>query len=195
MNDEETVALIAGGHTFGKAHGAGDPSLVGPEPEGCPVHASGLGWKNEFGKGKAEDTITSGLEGAWTPTPTKWDNSYWDTLFGFEWELTQSPAGAKQWQPKDPALGDRSRTRTARASRTAPMMATTDLALHHRPGVPPDLRALPRQPRAVRGRLRQAWFKLLHRDMGPLSRYVGPWVPEPQLWQDPVPAGRPRAGR
>jgi catalase-peroxidase len=187
MNSEETVALIAGGHTFGKAHGAGDPSLVGPEPEGCPVHSGGIGWRNEFGKGKAEDTITSGLEGAWTPTPTQWDNSYWDTLFAWEWELTESPAGAKQWQPTDPAsatVPDAHRPGVTHR----PMMATTDLALVQ----DPEFRAISERfrddPQLFADTYAKAWFKLLHRDMGPLSRYVGPWVPqEPQLWQDPVP--------
>ncbi|MFN2522087.1 MAG: peroxidase family protein, partial [Mycobacteriales bacterium] len=132
MNSEETVALVAGGHTFGKAHGAGDPSLVGPEPEGCPVHSGGIGWRNEFGKGKAEDTITSGLEGAWTPTPTQWDNSYWDTLLGWEWELTESPAGAKQWRPTDPAsetVPDAHRPDV----KHRPMMSTADMALREDP--------------------------------------------------------------
>ena len=129
MNSEETVALVAGGHTFGKAHGAGDPSLVGPEPEGCPVHAGGIGWRNEFGKGKAEDTITSGLEGAWTPTPTQWDNSYWDTLLGWEWELTESPAGAKQWQPTDPAAPEPVPDAHLEGIKHRPMMSTADMAL------------------------------------------------------------------
>jgi len=186
MNSEETVALIAGGHTFGKTHGGGDPSLVGPEPEGCPVHSGGIGWKSEFGKGKAEDTITSGLEGAWTPTPTKWDNSYWDTLFAWDWELTESPAGAKQWQPTDPAsatVPDAHRDGVFHR----PMMATTDLALIKEP----EFRAISERfrdhPEEFSAAYAKAWFKLLHRDMGPVSRYLGPDVPEPQLWQDPVP--------
>ena len=187
MNSEETVALIAGGHTFGKTHGGGDPSLVGPEPEGCPVHGNGLGWKSEFGTGKAEDTITSGLEGAWTPTPTQWDNSYWDTLFAWEWELTESPAGAKQWRPTDPAsatVPDAHREGVFHR----PMMATTDLALI----TDPELRAISERfrdnPDEFAAAYAKAWFKLLHRDMGPVSRYLGPWVPqEVQLWQDPVP--------
>ena len=187
MNSEETVALIAGGHTFGKTHGAGDPSLVGPEPEGCPVHSGGIGWKNEFGKGKAEDTITSGLEGAWTQTPTQWDNSYWDTLFAWDWELTESPAGAKQWQPTDPAsatVPDAHREGVFHR----PMMATTDLALIK----DPEFRAISERfrdhPEEFSAAYAKAWFKLLHRDMGPVSRYLGPWVPqEVQLWQDPVP--------
>ncbi len=188
MNTEETVALIAGGHTFGKTHGGGNPDLVGPEPEGCPVHSGGLGWKSEFGKGKAEDTITSGLEGAWTPTPTQWDNSYWDTLFAWEWELTESPAGAKQWQPTDPAsatVPDAHREGVFHR----PMMATTDLALI----MDPEFRAVSERfrdnPDEFSAAYAKAWFKLLHRDMGPVSRYLGPWVPqEVQLWQDPVPA-------
>jgi catalase-peroxidase len=188
MNSEETVALIAGGHTFGKTHGAGDPSLVGPEPEGCPVHARGLGWKNEFGKGKAEDTITSGLEGAWTPTPTQWDNSFWDTLLGWEWELIESPAGAKQWQPTDPAsatVPDAHRPGVMHR----PMMSTADMALAR----DPEFRAIAERfrdnPEEFSAAYAKAWFKLLHRDLGPLSRYVGPWVPaEVQTWQDPVPA-------
>jgi catalase-peroxidase len=187
MSDEETVALIAGGHTFGKTHGAGDPSLVGPEPEGCPVHSNGLGWRSEFGKGKAEDTITSGLEGAWTPTPTKWDNSYWDTLFRWEWELTESPAGAKQWQPTDPAsatVPDAHRPGVTHR----PMMATTDLALIKDPEFRKISERFRDDPGLFADTYAKAWFKLLHRDMGPLSRYLGPWVPqEPQLWQDPVP--------
>ncbi len=188
MNSEETVALIAGGHTFGKTHGGGNPDLVGPEPEGCPVHGNGLGWKSEFGKGKAEDTITSGLEGAWTPTPTRWDNSYWDTLFAWEWELTESPAGAKQWQPTDPASATVPDAHLEGVTHR-PMMATTDLALIK----DPEFRAISERfrdnPDEFAAAYAKAWFKLLHRDMGPVSRYVGPWVPqEVQLWQDPVPA-------
>jgi catalase-peroxidase len=188
MNDEETVALIAGGHTFGKTHGAGDPDLVGPEPEGCPVHAMGLGWKNELGSGKGPDTITSGLEGAWNPTPTTWDNAFWDTLFGYEWELTHSPAGAKQWKPK----GDAGAGTVPDAHREGvthqPMMATTDLALVTDPAYRAISERFRDNPQEFRLAFAKAWFKLLHRDMGPLSRYRGPFVPEPQLWQDPVPA-------
>ncbi len=187
MNDAETVALIAGGHTFGKTHGAGDPSLVGPEPEGCPVHSNGLGWKNELGTGKAEYTITSGLEGAWTPTPTQWDNTYFETLFGWEWELTESPAGAKQWQPTDPAseiVPDAHRP----GIQHRPMMATTDLALITDPEYRKISERFRDNPEEFAETYRRAWFKLLHRDMGPVSRYLGPWVPqEQQLWQDPVP--------
>ena len=187
MNDEETVALIAGGHTFGKTHGAGDPSLVGPEPEGCPVHSNGLGWKSQFGSGKAEHAITSGLEGAWTPTPTTWDDSYFRTLFGWEWELTQSPAGAKQWQPTDPAseiVPDAHRP----GVKHRPMMATSDIALITDPLYEQISQRFKDDPQLFADTYARAWFKLLHRDMGPLSRYVGPWVPEAQLWQDPVPA-------
>jgi len=187
MNDEETVALIAGGHTFGKTHGAGDPSLVGPEPEGCPVHSNGLGWKSQFGSGKAEHAITSGLEGAWTPTPTTWDDSYFRTLFGWDWELTQSPAGAKQWQPTDPAseiVPDAHRP----GVKHRPMMATSDIALITDPLYEQISQRFKDDPQLFADTYARAWFKLLHRDMGPLSRYVGPWVPEAQLWQDPVPA-------
>jgi catalase-peroxidase len=187
MNDEETVALIAGGHTFGKTHGAGDPSLVGPEPEGCPVQHQGLGWKNEFGTGKGKDTITSGLEGAWTPTPIEWDNSYFQTLFGWEWELTESPAGAKQWKPRDPAAGELVPDAHGPSVRHAPMMATTDLALIADPAYREISRRFYENPDQFAEAFAKAWYKLLHRDMGPVSRYLGPWVPEPQLWQDPVP--------
>jgi catalase-peroxidase len=187
MNDEETVALIAGGHTFGKTHGAGNPDLVGPEPEGAPLEAQGLGWKSEFGTGKGKDTITSGLEGAWTPTPIQWDSSFFDTLFGYEWELTQSPAGAKQWKPKGDAGADTVPDAHDPNVRHAPMMATTDLALI----TDPEYRRISERFRDDPGELAdafaKAWYKLLHRDMGPVSRYLGPWVPEPQLWQDPVP--------
>jgi catalase-peroxidase len=188
MNDEETVALIAGGHTFGKCHGAGDPSLVGPEPEGCPVDHQGLGWRSTFGSGKGKDTITSGLEGAWTPTPTTWDNSYFETLFGYEWELTESPAGAKQWKPKDGAGADAVPDAHDPSLRRAPMMLTTDLALRLDPVYEPISRRFLENPDQLAQAFAKAWYKLLHRDMGPVTRYLGPWVPEPQLWQDPVPA-------
>jgi catalase-peroxidase len=188
MNDEETVALIVGGHTFGKCHGAGDPELVGPEPEGCPVEHHGLGWKSSFGSGKGKDTITSGLEGAWTPTPTAWDNSYLETLFGYEWELTKSPAGAQQWTPKDGAAADAVPDAHDPSVRHAPMMLTSDLALRMDPVYEPITRRFLENPDQLADAFARAWYKLLHRDMGPLSRYLGPWVAEPQLWQDPVPA-------
>jgi catalase-peroxidase len=187
MNDEETVALIVGGHTFGKCHGAGDPDLVGPEPEGCPVEHHGLGWKSSFGTGKGKDTITSGLEGAWTPTPTTWDNSYLETLFGYEWELTRSPAGAQQWKPKDGAAADAVPDAHDPSVRHAPMMLTSDLALRMDPVYEPIARRFLANPDQLADAFAKAWYKLLHRDMGPLSRYLGPWVAEPQLWQDPVP--------
>jgi catalase-peroxidase len=187
MNDEETVALIAGGHTFGKTHGAGDPSLVGSEPEGCPVHAQGLGWQSSYGSGMGKDTITSGLEGAWTPTPITWDNSFYETLFGYEWELTESPAGAKQWRPKDGAGADTVPDAHDPTVRHAPMMATTDLALIVDPVYERISRRFHENPDELADAFAKAWYKLLHRDMGPVSRYLGPWVPEPQLWQDPVP--------
>ena len=189
MNDEETVALIAGGHTFGKTHGAGDPDLVGPEPEGAPIEQLGLGWKNAFGSGKGVDTTTSGLEGAWTSTPITWDSSYFDVLFGYEWELTESPAGAKQWTPTNPeAQGtvpdahDPSRTH-------APMMSTADLALRMDPVYEPISRRFHEHPEQLADAFARAWFKLCHRDMGPVARYLGPEVPAEELiWQDPVPA-------
>ena len=188
MNDEETVALIAGGHTFGKTHGAGDPNLVGPEPEGCPVHHMGLGWKSSFGTGKGPDTITSGLEGAWTPTPIQWDNSFFETLFAYEWELTESPAGAKQWKPKGDAGKDTVPDAHRPGVRHQPMMATTDLALIADPEYRKISERFRDNPDDLADAFARAWYKLLHRDMGPLSRYLGPSVPEPQLWQDPVPA-------
>jgi catalase-peroxidase len=188
MNDEETVALIAGGHTFGKTHGAGDPSLVGPEPEGCPVEAMGLGWKNAYGTGKGNDTITSGLEGAWTATPTTWDNSFFETLFAEEWELTESPAGAKQWKPKGGAAADAVPDPHDPSLRHAPTMLTSDLALRTDPVYEQISRRFLENPDEFRLAFAKAWYKLLHRDMGPVERYLGPWVPEPQLWQDPVPA-------
>ena len=189
MNDEETVALVAGGHTFGKAHGAGDTALVGPEPEGAPMEQMGLGWKNSFGTGKGVHTITSGIEGAWTPTPTTWDNSYFDTLFGYEWELTESPAGAKQWTPSNPeAQGtvpdahDPSRTH-------APMMTTADMALRMDPVYEAISRRFHQNPSEFADAFARAWFKLCHRDMGPIVRYLGPEVPNEELiWQDPVPS-------
>ncbi len=187
MNDEETVALIAGGHTFGKTHGAGDPSLVGLEPEGCPVQHQGLGWKSEFGTGKGKDTITAGLEGAWTPTPIQWDNSYFETLFGWEWELTESPAGAKQWKPQDPAAAELVPDAHQVSVRHAPMMATTDLALIADPVYKKISQRFYENPDQFADAYARAWYKLLHRDMGPISRYLGPWIPEPQLWQDPAP--------
>jgi len=188
MNDEETVALIAGGHTFGKTHGAGDASLVGPEPEACPVHHMGLGWKSEFGSGKGKDTITSGLEGAWTPTPVQWDNSFFETLFRFEWELTESPAGAKTWKPKDPAAADLVPDAHDPSVRHFPMMATTDLALVADPVYKEISQRFRDNPDQFAEAFAKAWYKLLHRDMGPVTRYLGPWVPEAQPWQDPVPA-------
>ena len=188
MNDEETVALIAGGHTFGKTHGAAAAAYVGPEPEGADLESQGLGWKNTFGSGKGKDTITSGLEGAWTPTPITWDNSFFETLFGYEWELAESPAGAKQWKPKDGAGSDAVPDAHDPSVRHAPMMATTDLALRMDPIYEPISRRFREHPEQLAEAFAKAWYKLLHRDMGPVSRYLGPWVPEAQLWQDPVPA-------
>jgi catalase-peroxidase len=187
MDDEETVALIAGGHTFGKTHGAGNPDLIGPEPEGCPIHAMGLGWPNAHGTGKGRDTITSGLEGAWTPTPITWDNSFFETLFGFEWELTESPAGAKQWKPVGDAGADLVPDAHDPDVRHAPMMATTDIALRVDPIYERISRRFLENFDEFADAFAKAWYKLLHRDMGPVSRYLGPWVPQPQLWQDPVP--------
>ncbi|WP_245160858.1 catalase/peroxidase HPI [Blastococcus sp. CT_GayMR16] len=188
MNDEETVALIAGGHTFGKTHGAaGAEEYVGPEPEGAPLEEQGLGWKNRYGTGKGRDAITSGLEVTWTSTPTRWGNGFFQNLFQFEWELTESPAGAKQWEPKggagantvpDPETGELNRP---------PRMLTTDLALRVDPIYEEISRRFLEHPDQFADAFARAWYKLLHRDMGPLSRYLGPWVPEPQLWQDPVP--------
>ena len=188
MNDEETVALIAGGHTFGKTHGAGNPDHVGPEPEGASIEEQGLGWKNSFGTGKGVHTITSGLEGAWTPTPTQWDNSYWDTLFGNEWELTKSPAGAQQWTPKDGAASDSVPDAHDPTKRHAPMMATTDLALIMDPLYAPISKKFHKNPAEFADAFARAWFKLTHRDMGPINRYLGKEVPSENLiWQDPVP--------
>ena len=188
MNDEETVALIAGGHTFGKAHGAGDAKLVGPEPEGCPIHNMGIGWRSKYGTGKGKDTITSGLEGAWTPTPIKWDNSFFETLFGHEWELTTSPAGFKQWRPKGGAGANTVPDAHDPSKKHAPQMLTTDLALRMDPAYEKISRRFHANPDQLADAFARAWYKLLHRDMGPLSRYLGPWVAPPQPWQDPLPA-------
>jgi len=189
MNDEETVALVAGGHTFGKAHGAGDPALVGPEPEGAPIEQMGLGWKNSFGTGKGVDTTTSGIEGAWTPTPTTWDNSYFDMLFGYEWELTESPAGAKQWVASNPEAQDIVPDAHDPSRRHAPMMTTADMALRMDPIYEPISRRFHENPAEFADAFARAWFKLTHRDMGPIARYLGPEVPSEELiWQDPVPA-------
>ncbi len=189
MNDEETVALVAGGHTFGKAHGAGDPNLVGPEPEGAPIEQMGKGWKNSFGTGKGVHTTTSGIEGAWTPTPTTWDNSYFDTLFGWDWELTESPAGAKQWKASNPEAQDIVPDAHDPSRRHAPMMTTADMALRMDPIYEPISRRFHENPDEFADAYARAWFKLLHRDMGPVSRYLGPEVPsEVLIWQDPVPA-------
>ena len=188
MNDEETVALIAGGHTFGKAHGAGDTAMVGAEPEGSAIEEQGFGWKNSFGSGKGVDTITSGLEGAWTPTPITWDNSYFDTLFGYEWELTKSPAGANQWRPKGGAAADAVPDAHDGSRRHAPMMATTDIALREEPAYAKISKHFHENPDAFADAFARAWFKLTHRDMGPIARYLGPEVPKEELiWQDPVP--------
>ena len=188
MDDEETVALVAGGHTFGKCHGAGDAALVGAEPEGASLEEQGLGWKSSFGSGKGVDTITSGLEGAWTPTPIAWDNSYFDTLFGYEWELTKSPAGAWQWTPRDEAAKDTVPDAHDPARRHAPMMSTADMALRMDPIYEPISRRFHQDPEAFADAFARAWFKLTHRDMGPRSRYLGAEVPsEDLIWQDPVP--------
>lgn len=188
MNDEETVALIAGGHTFGKTHGAGDASLVGAEPEGATIEQQGLGWKNAFGTGKGSDTITSGLEGAWTPNPIKWDTGYFDTLFGHEWELIKSPAGAWQWTPKDGASANAVPDAHDSSRRHPPMMATTDISMREDPIYEPISRHFHENPDELADAFARAWFKLTHRDMGPRARYLGALVPEEELiWQDPLP--------
>ena len=189
MNDEETIALIAGGHTFGKAHGAADPSkYVGPEPEGASVEEQGLGWKNSYRSGKGVDTITSGLEGAWTTNPAKWDNNYFDNLFNYEWELTKSPAGAWQWTPKNGAGKDTVPDAHDPKVKHAPMMFTTDLALRMDPVYGPISKRFHENPQQFAEAFAKAWYKLTHRDMGPITRCLGSLVPEAQLWQDPVPA-------
>jgi catalase-peroxidase len=188
MDDEETVALIAGGHTFGKAHGAGDPGLVGREPEGADVAEQGLGWKNRLGQGHGPHTTTSGIEGAWTATPTQWDHSYLETLFRYEWELTRSPAGAQQWRPTDPAAAATVPDAHDPARRHAPMMTTADLALRADPAYERIARRFLAHPAQLADAFARAWLKLTHRDMGPRSRYVGKLVPtEVFIWQDPVP--------
>jgi catalase-peroxidase len=186
MNDEETLALIAGGHTFGKTHGAASADYVGPEPEAAPLEEQGLGWRNTHGSGKGADAITSGLEVTWTDTPTRWSNRFFEILFGYEWELTKSPAGAWQWVAKDseaivPGPQDANDKRR-------PTMLTTDLALRFDPAYEKIARRFLEHPEEFATAFAKAWYKLLHRDMGPVSRYLGPWVPEPQIWQDPVPA-------
>ncbi len=187
MNDEETAALIIGGHTFGKTHGAVDPDNVGPEPEAAPIESQGLGWKVAVNGGNGSSTITSGLEGAWTKEPAKWDNGFLENLFEYEWELTESPAGAKQWTPKDAEAQDTVPDAHDPGKRHAPMMLTTDLALRMDPVYEPIARRFYENPDELADAFAKAWYKLLHRDMGPITRYRGPWVAEPQLWQDPVP--------
>ncbi|MCG8379530.1 MAG: catalase/peroxidase HPI, partial [Proteobacteria bacterium] len=188
MNDEETVALTAGGHTFGKAHGAGDASHVGPDPEGASIEEQGFGWTSSFGSGKGGDTITSGIEGAWTSTPIAWDNSYFDTLFGYEWELTTSPAGAHQWIPKDGAGVDDVPDAHDSSKRHAPIMTTADMAMRMDPVYEPISRRFHENPEEFADAFARAWFKLTHRDMGPRVRYLGPEVPKEELiWQDPLP--------
>jgi catalase-peroxidase len=188
MNDEETLALIVGGHTFGKTHGAVDPSNIGPEPEAAPLEEQGLGWKNSSGNGNGSHTLTSGLEGAWTKQPTQWDNGFLENLFEYDWELTTSPAGAKQWTPKDPEAQGTVPDAHDPSTRHAPMMLTTDLALKVDPIYGPIAKRFYEHPDELADAFAKAWYKLLHRDMGPIARYLGPWVPAPQLWQDPVPA-------
>ncbi|WP_207841993.1 catalase/peroxidase HPI [Williamsia soli] len=187
MNDEETAALIIGGHSFGKTHGAGTADTIGPEPEGAPIEQQGLGWKSEFGKGKAEDTVTSGLEVVWTSTPTQWGNGFLENLYGYEWELTKSPAGAWQYIAKDGAGAGTIPDPFGGPGR-APTMLVTDVALREDPVYAEITRRWLDHPEELAEAFAKAWYKLLHRDMGPITRYLGPWIPEPQLWQDPVPS-------
>ena len=191
MNDEETVALTAGGHTFGKAHGASDPDkYVGAEPEGAPIEQMGFGWKNSFGSGVGRDTITSGIEGAWTANPTKWDNGYFDLLFGYEWELVKSPAGAFQWHPINPKQEDLAPDAQDGSIKVTTMMTTADMAMREDPAYRVISKRFHENPDQFQDAFARAWFKLLHRDMGPKTRYIGPEIPEEELiWQDPVPAG------
>ena len=188
MNDEETVALIVGGHTFGKTHGAVGPEFIGPEPEAAPIEQQGLGWENSANGGNGAHTLTSGLEGAWTNQPTRWDNGFLENLFAYDWELTESPAGAKQWTPTNPEAQNTVPDAHDPSKRHAPMMLTTDLALKLDPVYAPICKRFHEHPDVLADAFAKAWYKLLHRDMGPVSRYLGPWVAEPQLWQDPVPA-------
>ena len=188
MNDEETAALIVGGHTVGKAHGAAPADNLGPEPEGAPLEDQGLGWKNRYGTGKGADTITSGLEGAWTSNPTRWDNGYLENLYGYDWDLTKSPAGAWQWVPTNPEAQGTTPDAHDPSKRRTPIMFTTDLAMKLDPIYGRITRHWLDHPEELADAFAKAWYKLLHRDMGPLSRYLGPWIGEPQLWQDPVPA-------
>ncbi|MBN2231451.1 MAG: catalase-peroxidase, partial [Deltaproteobacteria bacterium] len=189
MNDEETVALIAGGHAFGKTHGAGDPALVGPEPEAAPIEQQGLGWKSRFGTGKGNDTITGGPEVIWTNTPTKWSNNFFRILFSFEWELTKSPAGAYQWKPKGDAGAGTVPDPHDPSKRRSPGMLTTDLALRFDPIYEKISRRFYEHPEELADAFARAWFKLTHRDMGPRTRYLGPEIPgEELIWQDPIPA-------
>ncbi|WP_318206304.1 MULTISPECIES: catalase/peroxidase HPI [unclassified Streptomyces] len=187
MNDEETAALIIGGHTFGKCHGAVDPTCIGPEPEAAPIEQQAIGWRNTCGSGKGGDALTSGLEGAWTTAPTKWDNGFLANLFGYDWELTTSPAGAQQWTPTDPSAQGTVPDAHDPSKRHAPIMLTTDLSLKLDPVYGPIAKRFHENPDQLADAFARAWYKLLHRDMGPVSRYLGPWIPEPQLWQDPVP--------
>ncbi|HKJ92017.1 MAG TPA: catalase/peroxidase HPI, partial [Longimicrobiales bacterium] len=189
MNDYETVALTVGGHTFGKCHGAGDPALVGPEPEAAPMEQQGLGWKSSYGSGKGSDQIGSGLEGGWTPTPTQWDNTYLDMLFGNEWEPVKSPAGAWQWTPKESTDGNMAPAADDASRRVAIIMTDADMAMRMDPIYEPIARHFHEHPDELADAFARAWFKLTHRDMGPRSRYLGPEVPDEELiWQDPVPA-------
>lgn len=190
MNDEETVALTAGGHTFGKAHGAGDASLVGPEPESAPIEQMGLGWISDFGSGKGSDTITSGIEGAWTANPIQWDNGYFDLLLGYEWELVKSPAGAHIWHAKNPSPEHLAPDAEDSSKKVPTMMTTADMAMREDPEYKKISEHFHKNPQAFQDAFARAWFKLLHRDMGPRCRYLGPEVPAEELiWQDPIPAG------
>ena len=189
MNDEETVALIAGGHTLGKVHGAANPGkYVGPEPEGAPIEMQGLGWKNSYGTGKGADTITSGLEGAWTYTPVQWSHDYFTNLFKYEWVLTKSPAGAQQWIPTPGTAPQTVPDAHDPSKKHVPIMLTTDLSLREDPAYRKISERFRDNPKEFEKAFARAWYKLTHRDMGPTSRLLGPEVPEPQLWQDPIPA-------
>ena len=191
MNDEETVALTAGGHTFGKAHGAGDAGLVGPEPEGAPIEQMGFGWISKHASGKGSDAITSGIEGAWTANPTKWDNGYFDLLLGYEWELTKSPAGANIWHAVNPKDEDLAPDAEDSSKKVPTMMTTADMAMREDPEYRKISERFHKNPDEFQDAFARAWFKLLHSDMGPKTRYIGPEVPKEELiWQDPVPAGK-----